>query len=231
MAEKGDAGFKPLKDYDYYQVWDQADATYNEQKGTLEICGVPVMETWQAEYMAELAQVVSEKRGRILEVGFGLGLSCSQVQKCGVDEHIIIEANKDVFRNLMEFKHNAPGKVIPVYGKWQEVFHLFAPESFDGILYDPIPLTVAELHTRQFDFLREAKGLLKKDGVFTYCNVTSWGNLMHDYRDAGELFEKTQIPELEKLGFHHCEYKVIKVRPEEGRKYVYDTLPVPRVRF
>lgn len=169
--------------------------------------------------------------GRVLEIGFGLGLSAGCVQKCGVAEHVIIEANADVFRNLMAFKHGAQSKVIPVYGKWQEVFTLFAPESFDGILYDPMPLSVAEVHTRQFDFLEQAAPLLKKDGVFTYCNVTSWGNIMHEYGDAGEMFERTQIPELEKLGFKHCAYELMKVRPGKGCKYVYDTLPVPMIRF
>lgn len=40
------AGFTLKKNYDYYNTWDKAEPTYNNQEGTLEICGMPVMERW-----------------------------------------------------------------------------------------------------------------------------------------------------------------------------------------
>ncbi|MDE1463094.1 class I SAM-dependent methyltransferase [Spartinivicinus poritis] len=225
------AGFTLEKDYDYYNAWESAEATYNTQEGTLQICGHPVMERWQTEYMRELAKVAASNGGRVLELGFGLGLSSSFIQEFGVTEHVIVEPNIEVFKQLMAFSHHAKSKVIPIMGKWQEVIDLFAPGSFDAILFDASPLSEVELHRRQFMFLECAGKLLKREGVFTYCNVTSWGNLMAEYQDAGELFEKTQMPELNKLGFNNVTYEIIKVVPGEGCKYRYDTLPVPSVKY
>lgn len=46
------AGFQLKDENDYYNNWDEAKATFNEEEGTLEICGTPVMESWQADYIA-----------------------------------------------------------------------------------------------------------------------------------------------------------------------------------
>ena len=223
-------GVKLDSRFDYYNEWDKAKATHDEKKGTLEICGLPVMERWQTEYMSALANVASKNKGRVLEIGFGLGLASNFIQNNDVDEHVIIEANTDIFRNLVDFKNSSSGKIVPICGKWQDACSLLAPRSFDGILYDAIPMNQTELHTRQFDFLKQASKLLKDDGVFTYCNVTSWGHLMAEYSDASELFEATQIPLLQELGFRNCSYEILDVIPGEGCKYQYHTLPVPEVR-
>lgn len=181
--------------------------------------------------MQALAKVASSRGGRVLELGFGLGLSSGFIQDYGVTEHIIVEPNFEVFKRLMEFKNASKSTIIPILAKWQEVIDLFEPESFDGILFDTIPMSEVELHKRQFFFLKQASKLLKKDGVFTYCNVTSWGNLMSKYKNMGELFEKTQIPEFNKLGFNKVTYDVMNVNPGSGCKYRYDELPVPTVKF
>lgn len=57
-----------------------------------------------------------------MEIGFGMGISASFVQENpNVTEHVIIEANAEVFKNLEEFQKNAPRKVTPIFGFWQEV--------------------------------------------------------------------------------------------------------------
>lgn len=186
---------------------------------------------WQKEYMHALAKVVSEKQGRILELGFGLELSSGFIQHLGVDEHIIVEPNYEVFEKLMRFKSQYKSKIIPILAKWQEILHLFSPQSFDGILFDASPMSDTELHQRQFLFLEQAKPLLKKEGIFTYCNVTSWGNLMKDYPNAKTLFDQTQRLKLEDMGFHRVSCEILNVNPGEGCKYRFDTLPIPKVQF
>jgi len=58
----------------------------------------------------------------------------------GVVEHVIIEANEQVFEKLKEHaaKYSDDNfKVTPVFGFWEEVTSTFVSESFDGILFDP----------------------------------------------------------------------------------------------
>ena len=52
-----------------------------------------IMEDWQIPLMQEMVNVITEKKGDILEIGFGRGISSDMIQEKEVKSHTIIECN------------------------------------------------------------------------------------------------------------------------------------------
>ncbi|MDJ1135393.1 class I SAM-dependent methyltransferase [Streptomyces iconiensis] len=178
--------------------WVDAKADFGP--GCLKILGHPVMEDWEDPYMADLARIATSRRGRVLEVGFGLGISAGYVQQANVDEHVIIEANADVFDRLCAFARSADRPVRPLSGLWQDVCPSLPGGCFDGILFDTYPLTREEVHRSHFLFFREAHRLLRPGGVLTY------------YSDESDSLESHMGP-LQEAGFQEISWHLCAVQP------------------
>ena len=102
------------KGEDYKHVWDKAETKHTDTH--LEIMGKPVMESWETPYMHKLAEIATSKGGRVLEVGFGMAISATEVQRFDIREHVIIECNEKVYKNLEAFAEGAVPKVTPMKG-------------------------------------------------------------------------------------------------------------------
>ncbi|NEQ65257.1 MAG: class I SAM-dependent methyltransferase [Symploca sp. SIO2D2] len=212
-------------------VWDVASANYAEDDTELTILGEPVMERWEEPYMKALATIAASNGGRVLEIGFGMGISASFIQSFPIEEHVIIEANQGVFQRLLEFQKAATHQVRPLFGFWDDVVPTLADSSFDGILYDTFPLSEEDLHIHQFKFIEQAYRLLKPNGVLTYCNLMSWGNLKQQYPDDINLFTETQIPHLKAAGFSNFQTDIVEVNPPQTCQYYSTkTIVAPTIR-
>lgn len=173
----------------------------------LVICGHPVMESWEDNYMKLLAQIAAQEKGTVLEVGFGMGISAGYIQSQHIEKHIIIEANKDVFNIAADFARNAPKPVQLILGFWEEVIGQIPDSSINGILFDTYPLSADEVHKNHFTFFTEAFRILKPGGILTY------------YSDEIDNFSSDHILALQTAGFFNIGSTICPVNPPADCQY------------
>ena len=154
--------------------WTDSGADYSDSSQLL-IEGQQVMQDWEHPLMRKLAENACESKGDILEVGFGMGISASYVQDCGVRSHTIIEINKGVAERFEKWRAERPGSDIRLaFGVWQDVIDGLG--QFDGILYDTYPTNEEEfvktlgpkVVTLAANFFPAAAAHLRPGGVFSY---------------------------------------------------------------
>lgn len=200
--------------------WVNYSALYSIKE--LKINNFQVMQNWEDNYMKKLAQIVTSRGGKILEVGFGLGISAGYIQKFSkkIKSHTIIECHPDVASfGIKYFKDRiASGQMSILNGFWEDMVLKLKDESFDGILFDTSPLNKETVFFHFFPFFKEAYRLLKKNGVFTY------------FSDEPLKISPLHMQKLKKAGFSNMDYKICKVKPSKDCRYwPYKTIIIPIV--
>lgn len=72
-----------------------------------------------------------------------MGISAKFIRELGkatgVVEHVVVEANDQVFQNLCQYAESVKNvlKVTPIFGFWEDVLPTLPAESFEGVLFDP----------------------------------------------------------------------------------------------
>lgn len=133
--------------------------TWNEDGELLDSAGNFVMMEWERSIMKAQAKTVTSKGGRVLNIGFGMGIIDNYISQENIDEHWIIEGHPDVISKMKEDGWDK--KATCVFSSWQEAFYNLP--KFDGIYFDT-------WNEGTSFFLRVAKDLLKEDGVLSFFN-------------------------------------------------------------
>ena len=190
---------------------------------TLRLLGHPVMERWEEPYMAVLAEIAATRAtqggaARVLEVGFGLGLSAGYVSRHAPREHVVIECNRAVADLARRFAATSPHPVSVLEGFWEDVVPTLPDGGFDGILFDTYPLSDDEVDSIFHPFVPHAHRLLRPGGVFTY------------YSDEAHGFDADHLAVLHASGFTKISGRVCRVAPPPGCEYWrQDTILAPVV--
>jgi amino acid adenylation domain-containing protein len=156
--------------------WGAGEARYDGSQ--LQIHGQQVMQDWESPMMEEMARVVTENGGDILEVGFGMGISATFIQehgkRSGVRSHTIVECNETVIEQFERWRASYPDcdiRLIP--GRWQEVADRLG--GYDGVFFDTYHNDEKEFVDHILDevtfaehFFPTAAACLRPGGIFTY---------------------------------------------------------------
>ena len=101
-----------------------------------------VMMEWEKPYM-EASIDALQPRGDVLEIGFGLGYSATQIMKHSIKSYTIVECDKNVIYKIKTWAKNYPNTLIHIIeGRWQEKIHTLG--IFDEIYFDDYPLEITK---------------------------------------------------------------------------------------
>ena len=115
--------------------------------------------------------VVSQNRGDVLDVGFGMGFSANKISKLA-DSYTCIEINPQIYKTAKEWSKDKPNVEI-IFGDWIDVIPTLN-KKFDGIFFDT--------HNAPNSHLAEeyAKSISKEGTIFSHWNY-------FEIRDTKEL--------------------------------------------
>jgi spermidine synthase len=116
----------------------QIELVEDASETTLLIDGGQAMQAWERELMHESADLLCQFGSEFLEVGLGLGISALRIAENPTTvRHIVIERYPRVIELFRERHPSPPPALEFVEADFVEHVHVLAPESLDGIFFDP----------------------------------------------------------------------------------------------
>lgn len=127
-----------------------------------------VMMDWETPIMERSAELITTKDGVVLNIGFGMGIIDTFIQKHEPKMHYIIEAHPDVLKQMRAKGWYERPNVLVLEGTWKSHLPKLLDEGvfFDGIYYDTFSEHYQDMLVL-FDYL---VGILNFNGTFSYFN-------------------------------------------------------------
>lgn len=139
----------------------QQRLTYTDDGRLLDQDGRAIMMDWEKPIMDKSAEIICRNGGRVLNVGFGMGLIDTAIENYPITEHWIIEPHLDVFTKMMDDGWHLKPHVKILHGDWQW-FMKYLPK-FDGIYIDTWDEDIDDFH-------RNVPNMLTQGGIYSYFN-------------------------------------------------------------
>lgn len=96
--------------------------------------GNAVMMGWEKPIMKKVSEIICQNGGRILNIGFGMGIVDGYISTYSLDEHVIIERHPDVYQHMVDKGWNTKPNTRIIFDSWQNVLDDIG--TFDGIYLD-----------------------------------------------------------------------------------------------
>lgn len=128
--------------------------------------GTVIMSTYEEPIMKVAAEIIANKGGDILNVGFGLGIIDHFIQLKKPTSHTIIEPHKQLYNEAM--KNGWDKNVTMLNECWTVSVDRFIKEGrkFDGIYFDTF--SYDHYNSTLDKFIKKLKYILKENGIFSY---------------------------------------------------------------
>lgn len=118
--------------------------------------------------MRRSAEIICQKGGDILNVGFGMGIIDGYIRQLNPTSHTIIEAHPGVVQHAFELGFDKTAAMHQA--DWRQVVEDWIQRDikFDGIYFDTI---ILDWHVNEWlDFSKIAHQLVKPGGIYAYFN-------------------------------------------------------------
>lgn len=165
-----------------------------------------IMMEWEKPYMEACIQKL-EPFGDVLEIGFGLGYSATEIQKYQIKSYTVIECDIDTYERALIWKKKYNHTINVIHDRWENIYHSLP--KFDCIFFDDFDIKTLELckkdpytPCRNINFIEKIKNNLKKYSKFSfYCAINEkneelykkqWNNTLKFYLKKID-FEKYEI--------------------------------------
>jgi spermidine synthase len=116
-------------------------------------------------------KIKEHKNSRILEIGFGLGITAQAAYSEDCVSYTIVESHPAVIPRLRSWSEDKC-KVIPVYGRWQDRLDIIGSNTYDIVLYDSV-----DIPQEDKNFMRFIKQYLTPGGAII-CRA--WRNCINE---------------------------------------------------
>jgi protein arginine N-methyltransferase 2 len=150
-----------------------------------------IMMDWEAPIMNASAQYVAENGGRILEIGFGLGISAGYIQSYSPESHVIVEIHPEIASQARTWGKQGSGVKV-LEGDWYDLTkEIEANGPYDGIFYDAF----GDINIKYL--VNFCASIINKGGRFTLWNPLPYpfGKENQRLPDASVTYEVIDLKE------------------------------------